>query len=127
MLTGNPSRFAGLQEDFENFCGTLQACQKMSAWLLATGQFWGTLRKDFQLQRDASQEEEVSYTDEEEEEDKSEDRDEQDIRSRLLDVSVTEEPPPGFPPLTRHQLRQHQDALDVSLCTSHCQCDAWHQ
>ncbi len=62
------------------------------------------------LQRDAS-EEEVSYSDEEE--DESEEDEEEELRSKLLDVSVTEEPPPGFPSLTKHQLSQCRDALNV--------------
>ena len=61
-------------------------------------------------QRDAS-EEEVSYSDEEDELGEEE---EEELRSQLLDVSVTEEQPPGFPPLTKQQLSQFRDALNVS-------------
>ena len=65
------------------------------------------------MQRDASQEE-VSYTDESEEDEEEEE--EEELRAKLLDISVREEPPPGFPPLTKHQLSQYRDALNVRFC-----------
>ena len=66
------------------------------------------------VQRDASEGEEISYSDEEDD-DEEEDDEEEDVRSRLLEVSVSDRLPPGYPPLTKHQLRQHRDALSVSV------------
>lgn len=71
------------------------------------------------LQRDASQEEEVSYSDETEEEDEEEEEEEETI-SRLSEVSVRDKVPPGYPPLTKHQLLRHRDALNVRLLCPRC-------
>lgn len=44
-----------------------------------------------------------------------EDQEEEDeLRARLHNISVTEEVPPGFAALTKQQLTQYRDALNVS-------------